>query len=108
MGSIRVTRGSGNVFRDLGVPNADVEQLRCLLAGEIIKTLDREKLSVRQAELRTGYAAADFSRIRNVRLARFTIDRLIAILNQLGARVDVSVRLTKAPSRSSPSARAAL
>ena len=39
---LEVTRGSGNVFRDLGRKNADAEQFKAILAAEIIKTLDRE------------------------------------------------------------------
>lgn len=100
--------GSGNVFRDFGRPDADREQLKALLAAEIIKNLDREKLSVREAERISGFAAADFSRIRNVRLSRFTIDRLIMILNGLGARVDVAVRLRKGAPRKTAPARAQL
>lgn len=86
-------RGSGNVFRDLGYDNADVEQLKALLAAEIIRALDRESLSVRAAHSRTGIAAADFSRIRNADLGRFTVDRLMTIINRLGSRVDVKVKL---------------
>ncbi len=44
---------------------------------------------------RTGIAAADFSRIRNAKVGRFTVDRLMAILNRLGARVDVEVRVRR-------------
>ena len=33
-------RGSGNVFRDLGLPDAGREQLRTLLAAKIIGVLD--------------------------------------------------------------------
>jgi predicted XRE-type DNA-binding protein len=51
---LEVVRGSGNVFRDLGYENADVEQLKAVLASEIIQTLDREGLSVRAAHSRTG------------------------------------------------------
>jgi len=74
-----VVRGSGNVFRDLGRKNADAEQFKAILAAEIIKALDRDALSVRAAHDRTGIAAADFSRIRNADLGRFTLDRLMAI-----------------------------
>jgi predicted XRE-type DNA-binding protein len=88
-----VVRGSGNVFRDLGHKNADAEQFKAILAAEIIKAVDREGLTVRAAHRRTGIAAADFSRIRNADLGRFTVDRLIAILNRLGSRVDVKVRV---------------
>ena len=58
---LEVVRGSGNVFRDLAKDNADVKQFKALLAAAIIKTLDRDRLSVRKAHARTGIAAADFS-----------------------------------------------
>ena len=90
---LEVVRGSGNVFRDLGYESADVEQLKAVLAAEIIQTLDREGLSVRAAHSRTGIAAADFSRIRNADLGRFTVDRLMSIVNRLGSRVEVKVRI---------------
>jgi predicted XRE-type DNA-binding protein len=90
---LELVRGSGNVFRDLGRENADIEQLKALLAAEIIKTLDREELTVRAAHAQTGFAAADFSRIRNADLGRFTADRLMSILNRLGSRVEVRIRV---------------
>jgi len=93
---LEVVRGSGNVFRDIGHRNADVEQFKAILAAEIIKALDREGLSVRVAHGRTGIAAADFSRIRNADLGRFTVDRLMWILNRLGSRVEVKVRVRRA------------
>ncbi|SRR5260221_9439473 len=92
------SRGSGNVFRDLGHKRSDVEQCKALLAAEIIKTLDREGLSVRAAHRRTGIAAADFSRIRNADLGRFTVDRLMAIINRLGSRVEVKIKVRRAES----------
>jgi predicted XRE-type DNA-binding protein len=88
---LELVRGSGNAFRDLGLPNPDVAQLKAVLAAEIIKQLDREGLTVRVAQARTGIAAADFSRIRNANLRRFTVDRLISALNGLGSQVEVAV-----------------
>lgn len=95
---LELVRGSGNAFRDLGHKNADVEQFKAILAAEIIKEIDSEGLRVRAAHDRTGIAAADFSRIRNADLARFTADRLIAILNRLGSRVEVNVRVRRVES----------
>lgn len=86
-----VVRGSGNAFRDFGSPNADAEQLRSILAAQIIQALDERELTVREAENLTGIAAADFSRIRRANLGRFTIDRLITILNRLNRQVEVTV-----------------
>jgi predicted XRE-type DNA-binding protein len=91
----KVVRGSGNVFRDLGHENADAQQFKAILAAEIIKALDRDGLSVRAAHSRTGIAAADFSRIRNAALKRFTVDRLMSIINRLGSRVEVRVRVRR-------------
>jgi predicted XRE-type DNA-binding protein len=91
--SLEVVRGSGNVFRNLGHKNADVEQFKAILAAEIIKALDRQALSVRGAHDRTGIAAADFSRIRHADLGRFTVDRLISIITRLGARIEIKVKV---------------
>jgi predicted XRE-type DNA-binding protein len=85
-----ITRGTGNVFLDLGLPNPELEQLRAILAAEITKTLEKRKLTVRAAHEITGIAAADFSRIRNANLGRFTIDRLMVILGRLNRNIEVS------------------
>jgi hypothetical protein len=53
----------------------------------------REHLTVRAAHVRTGIAGADFSRIRNADLGRFTVDRLMSFINRLGSRVEVKVRV---------------
>jgi len=92
---IELVHGSGNVFRDFGDPDADVNQLKAILAAQIIKTLDRDGLSVRAAHAKTGIAAADFSRIRNADLDRFTIDRLMTVINRLGARIEVAVKVKR-------------
>jgi predicted XRE-type DNA-binding protein len=93
---IEVERGSGNVFRDFGHELADVEQFKAILAAEIIKMLDQQGLSVRGAHSRTGIAAADFSRIRNADLGRFTLDRLVSIINRLGSRIEIKVKVRRA------------
>jgi len=93
-------RGSGNIFRDFGDANADLEQARSVLASKINAVLDDRKLNARAAENLTGVAASEFSRIRNVKLDRFTIDRMITILGKLGQQVNVEI--TMRPLRSEP------
>jgi predicted XRE-type DNA-binding protein len=93
--NLEVVRGSGNVFRDLGRENADALQFKAILAAEIIKVLDKDQLTVRAAHDRTGIAAADFSRIRNADLGRFTVDRLMSILNRLGSRIEIKIRVKR-------------
>jgi predicted XRE-type DNA-binding protein len=89
---LEVVRGSKNVFRDFAHPNADALQFKAILAAAIIKELDQQGLTVRAAQALTGIAAADFSRIRQADLARFTADRLLTVLNRLGVRVEVRVK----------------
>ena len=88
---MELIRGSGNVFRDFGHANPELEQLRAILAAQIIGVLDDRSLTVRKAGEITGIAAADFSRIRRANLGRFTIDRLMTILDRLDQEVDVTV-----------------
>jgi predicted nucleotidyltransferase/predicted XRE-type DNA-binding protein len=83
-------------------PSASVEtlgvadRLKVDLADKIAISLERQGLSVREAQARTGIAAADFSRLRNARLERFTIDRLIDIAARLGERLELSLRVVRA------------
>ncbi len=86
-----LVRGTGNVYRDFGHPNAGLEQARAIIAAKIIRTLDARHLSTRDAEKLTGIAHSEFSRIRNAQLRRFTLDRMIAILGKLDEDVEVSV-----------------
>ncbi len=88
-------RGSGNVYRDFGHPDADVRQAKAILAAQIIGILDDEGLSTRKAQVRSGVDQAEFVRIRNAQLQRFTIDRLMTILNKLGRQVEVRVSVKR-------------
>lgn len=78
-------------FPIFGHADSDLEQARAILAAEIIRMLDGRSLSSRAAEKLTGVAHSEFSRIRNAKLDRFTIDRMIAILGKLDENVEVSI-----------------
>jgi len=91
---IEIVRGSGNIYRDFDLPDADVRQTKVLLASKIANVLDERKLSSRQAEGLTGVDHSEFVRLRKPDLKRFTIDRLITILNKLDQNVDVSFTIT--------------
>lgn len=88
---VELVRGSGNVYRDFGRPDAGLEQARALIAAKIIDILDSRALSTREAEKLTGVSHSEFSRIRNTQLRRFTLDRMIAILGKLDEDVEVNV-----------------
>ena len=85
--------GSGNVFHDFNDPHADLKQAKAILAAQIIAVLDDRTLTVRKAARLTGFAAADFSRIRNADLGRFTLDRLMKMIAALDTRIKVTVHV---------------
>jgi predicted XRE-type DNA-binding protein len=61
------------------------------LAAEIIRVLRERELTGAAAARLAGVHEADISRIRNADLDRFTIDRLVKILNRLDRRVEVHI-----------------
>ncbi len=74
-----------------------MQRTKALLATQIIGILDDEGLSTRKAQENTGIAHADFARIRNAKLDRFTIDRRMTVLNKLGRQVDVRIDVRLRP-----------
>jgi predicted XRE-type DNA-binding protein len=88
---MELVHGSGNVFRDLGRPNPEVRQLKAILAGQVLRVLDDRGLSTRKAQELTGIDHGDFSRVRRAKLDRFTVERLMAMLEGLGQEVEISV-----------------
>jgi predicted XRE-type DNA-binding protein len=86
-----LVRGGGNVFRDFGHPDADILQAKAVLAARIIGVLDDRGWTAREAEKASGVAHTDLSRIRNVNLDRFTLDRMITILGRLDQNMEVTI-----------------
>ncbi len=91
-----IIESSGNIYQDLGLPNAEIGHMKAKLAGEIIGILDRRKLTAVKASKLVGVDKSEISRIRNVELKRFTIDKLVKILSCLGRDVDVLITKKKA------------
>ena len=93
---LEIIRGSRSIYRDFNITDADVRQLKAILAAEIIKALDRGELSVRKAQSLTGIDAGDFSRVRNADFRRVSVERLMAMINGLGSRVEVKIKVRRA------------
>ncbi len=92
---LELVRGSGNVFRDLGLANADKEHLRAQLAAEIIGIVRQRKLTQREAAKLTGLTQAEVSHIKNAKLTGFTIDRMVMVLGKLDRQVKMEVVRTR-------------
>jgi predicted XRE-type DNA-binding protein len=100
---LELVRGSDNPFKDVGLPEVDTKLIKADLAAEIIAILRERRLTGAAAAKLAGVQTADISRIRNADLSRFTIDRLVTILNRLNRHVEVRFTVKAVPAeRSAP------
>jgi len=93
-GGISVTRGSDNVYADLGLANPTEELVKSQLAMMISDAIRDSHLTQHVAALRMGIDQPKVSRILRGRLGGFSTQRLIDFLNALGRDVDIVVKAT--------------
>jgi predicted XRE-type DNA-binding protein len=86
-----VTRSSGNVFEDLGLPDADGLLAKTNLALHIRSAIEARQLTQTQAAEIMGLDQPKVSSIINGRLDGFSTDRLLRFLTDLGCDVQISV-----------------
>jgi predicted XRE-type DNA-binding protein len=86
-----VERGSGNVFADLGLPDAEERMAKALLSRLIDKTIDRRGLTQAQAADLLGCAQPDVSKIVRGQVAGFSFERLTRYVMLLGYNVELRV-----------------
>jgi predicted XRE-type DNA-binding protein len=86
---IPVKRGSGNVFADLGLPDADTLLLKAQIVSTIGDLLKEQGLTQTAAARKMGLKQPDVSRLLDGRVEGFSLERLIGLLIKLGQRVTV-------------------
>ncbi len=91
--SEEVEASSGNVFADLGLPNADEEQTKVRLAVAINQAI--RDLTQVEASKKLGTKQPNVSALRNYRLSGFSAERLMHFLNAL--EYDVNIVIQKKP-----------
>lgn len=93
---IPIEVGSGNVFVDLGFPDAEERTTKVALAVEILRILKERGLTQAAAAELLGVNQPKVSALANYRLDGFSVERLMTFLTALGRDVDITIR----PSRS--------
>jgi predicted XRE-type DNA-binding protein len=93
--SKRITEGSGNVFADLGLPNADQELLKAQLTLQIYRLIKQRGLTQTQAAKALGIKQPHVSLLMRNRAGTFSVGRLIDFLTALGQDVEITVRPTR-------------
>ena len=87
-----VTRGTGNVFADLGFTDAAERQARLRLAYVLNHVLDTRRLSHAEAAKVLAVTQPKVYALRNYKLAGFSVERLLKLLTALGRDVEIVIR----------------
>jgi predicted XRE-type DNA-binding protein len=93
---VAVSESSGNVFDDLGRPNAEEQKLKARLAAAINRAIEARGLRQTEAARVLGANQPDVSALANYKLSGFSVGRLVAYLTALNRDVEIAIR----PSRS--------
>ena len=89
---IPVVDGSGNVFADLDLPQADDLQTKAELTRQLYQRIKALGLSQVKAAKVQGLTQPDVSKLMNGRFTGFSVERLIELLNALAVDVDIVLR----------------
>jgi predicted XRE-type DNA-binding protein len=87
-----VVASSGNIFKDLGLPNPEEHLLKAELSALIGKLIKTQGLTQTQAAQQMGLKQPDVSNILRGKFAGFSIERMLVMLLALGADVSISIK----------------
>lgn len=88
----RFTRSSGNVFADIGLPDAEEHLIKAEIATHIGRLINRRGLTQTAAAVKLGIAQADVSRILRGQLSGFSLERLLGVVCDLGNNIEIKVK----------------
>ena len=91
----RVTKGSDNIFADLGLPNPERELIKARLTLQIYRIIKQRGMTQSQAATVLGIKQPHVSLLMRNRAGSFSVGRLLEFLTNLGQDVDVRVRPTR-------------
>ncbi len=87
-----VERGSGNVFADLGHPDAEIHLVKAELVSRIDGIVRRRGLKQVEAARLLGLSQPDVSRLLRGDFREYSVDRLLRLLTALGRDVEIVIR----------------
>jgi predicted XRE-type DNA-binding protein len=98
---IQITESSGNVFADLQLPEPSTRLAKAELARAISLIIQERGLTQQQAADILGIDQPKVSAITRGRLADFSLDRLLTLVNRLGMDIEINVSSNPEPTRPS-------
>ena len=96
---IKVEQGSGNVFADLGIPNAEAHLLKAEIVTRIDRIIRQRGLKQAEAAKLLGLSQPDVSRLLRGNFRAYSMERLLRLLTVLGRDVQIVIREPRSPRR---------
>ena len=93
--TVRVTKSSGNVFADIGLPNAAEHSIKADIVLRIAARIKSKGLTQAKAALLLSLAQPDVSKLLRGHFAGYTYDRLFGYLNALGEKACIEISEAK-------------
>lgn len=87
--------GSGNVFKDIGVPHAEEHLVKAQLVFKIDTIMKQRHMKQREAAARFGIRQPDVSKMLRGEFRQFSVERLLRFLVKLDQDVEIVVRLRR-------------
>lgn len=87
-----ITRGTKNVFADLGYPDAAERQAKLRLAYALNQVLDQRDVTQTAAGRLLGLSQPKVSALRNYKLGGFSVERLMTLLTAVDQDVEIVIR----------------
>ncbi len=89
---IIVEESSGNIFADLGYPDAEEVLAKSRLAQRIAELIEKQNLTQVQAASILGIDQPKISKLMRGQLREFSTDRLFRFLNAMNQDVEIGIR----------------
>ncbi len=88
----RIEKSSGNVFADLGLPDAETHFLKAQIVAEIYRLATERKLTQAAAGARMGISQPEVSRLFKGNFREYSVERLIGFLTTFDRDVEIVAR----------------
>ena len=92
MRKTKVEKGSGNIFADLGFPDAETHFLKAQIVAEIYRLANERKLTQTEAGRLMGISQPEVSRMFKGNFREYSVERLIGFLTVFDRDVEIVAR----------------
>ena len=93
--NIKLKKGSGNVFKDLGLDNPEERLAKAKIASMLYDIIEERKLTQKEAGAILKVSQLKISALQNGKLDSFSIERLFSFLCALDQDIDIIIRPKK-------------